>query len=308
MTLKVRFYPKTGGNADYTVQSGSSSGIFTANVSYSRLIVLSAYLPGQLYPYYDLVMFDSKGSEVMTQRYVYQERTGNEKYFLFVNALGGIDTMICQGANTMQPEAKFNIGRFGGQYVPVDDADNVRRWQQNLGQLPWKQRNWVHELLTAKQAAKQYDQESGNYYDIVITGMALGMGDSGQLASGGFTYMRSDAENVIGQEERDTTLHQSVADGSQPFDDLSTTQELTFHSGAGGYVTDTVEIPADRVLVTVSGTSLTVYVKINGVMSITIHPLSDRMPIAVEISEGDSISFVTTSDDGLITMNYYPNS
>ena len=305
MTLKVRFYPKTGDHADYTVQTGSSAGIFTANVSYSRLIALSAYLPGQLHPYYDLVMFDSKGSEIMTQRYIYQERTGNEKYFLFVNALGGIDTLICQGANTMQPEATFNIGRFGGQYVPVDDADNVRRWQQNLGQLPWKQRNWVHELLTAKQAAKQYDPESGNYYDIVITGMDLGMGDSGQLASGGFTYMRSDAENVIGQEERDTTLHQSVADGSQPFDDLTTQVSVAFEDdGHGGYETEAVEINATHVYVTIGGTA-SVYYSINGGTAVEISPAS-RMPVVVEIDPGDEIQFSCQDEAPDVVLNYYP--
>ena len=306
MTLKVRFYPKTGDHADYTVQTGSSAGIFTANVSYSRLIALSAYLPDQLHPYYDLVMIDSKGSEVMTQRYIYQERTGNEKYFLFVNALGGIDTLICQGANTMQPEATFSIGRFGGQYVPVDDADNVRRWQQNLGQLPWKQRNWVHELLTAKQAAKQYDHESGNYYDIVITGMDLGMGDSGQLASGGFTYMRSDAENVIGQEERDTTLHQSVADGSQPFDDLTTQEVLAFEAsqGGSGYETEAVEINATHVYVTIGGTA-SVYYSINGGTAVEITPAS-RMPVVVEIAPGDEIQFSCQDEAPDVVLNYYP--
>ena len=314
LKLKVRFYPKAGGNEDVIVfteddelfADAGGSLAYTVDVSYSRIIKYAQYLVGQLHPYYDIILVDDKGSILARQRYIYQERTGNEKYFLFVNALGGIDTLICQGANTMQPEATFSVGRFGGQYVPVDDADNVRRWQQNLGQLPWKQRNWVHELLTAKQGAKQYDPESGNYYDIVITGMDLGMGDSGQLASGGFTYMRSDAENVIGQEERDTTLHQSVADGSQPFDDLTTVAVLQFDEaqGGSGYETEAVEINATHVYVTIGGTA-SVYYSINGGTAVEIDPAS-RMPVVVEIDPGDEIQFSCQSEAPDVVLNYYP--
>ena len=119
-------------------------------------------------------------------------------------------------------------------------------------------------------------------------------------------FMRSDAENVIGQEERDTTLHQSVADGSQPFDDLTTQQVLAFEEaqGGSGYETEAVEINATHVYVTIGGTA-SVYYSINGGTAVEIDPAS-RMPVAVEIDPGDEIQFSCQNEAPDVVLNYYP--
>ena len=88
--LKVRFYESDGDPLDVTVFNNDTAGCLIVDVSYSRLIALANQLPGDLKGYYDLQLYNNKNELIATQRYVYREATGKEKYFLFVNALGGV--------------------------------------------------------------------------------------------------------------------------------------------------------------------------------------------------------------------------
>lgn len=305
--LDAKFYTKGGGSTRFTFfgNNAHNAGLYTVDVSYRKLIAMTYYFPSQLHGYYDVILCDHNDVVLATQRYIYQERTGKEKYFLFVNALGGVDTLICQGANAMQPESTFNIGRFGNRHVPVDDTLNQRRWRQSIGMLPWRQRNWIHEILNSKKAAKQYDPESGNYYDIVVDATDINMADDSQLVTGSFNYLRAEAENIIGQEERDFTLHQSVADNSEPLDDLTVKTVIEFREvQGGGYETDPVAINATHIYVTVGGTA-TVSVLVNGELEDEIDP-TGRMPAVVEIKPRSEVAFSCQEEIDSVTVNYYP--
>ena len=304
--LKARFYPKSGGKEDVTVFTSPETGCYTINVSYNRLIKMSSYLSGQLLGYYDLILFDSKASEICRQRYIYDERTGKEKYFLFVNALGGIDTLLCQGENSLNPELTLNTGRCDRRHISLDDSDNCRQWTQQTGHMPYRWRDWLYELMTVRQGAWKY--ANGNYIPIVVVSAEIAMGDGDQLAAASFSYMLENMSRAISDTERasERTLHASVAEEAEELDDLTTQTVLEFSpSQGGGYATEAVAIPATHIYVTVEATS-TVYVMVNGSLAEEIDPAS-RMPVVIEIDPGDEVSFDSQDEIDTVTVNYYPD-
>lgn len=306
LTLKALFYPKSGGVESVTVLTETATGCRTVNVGYKRLIHMSQYLPGQLKGYYDIALFDGKGTELCRQRYVYKERTGRESYYCVVNALGGIDTLTCLGENTLQPEMALNTGLLDGGFTAIDDMENHRSWLQLTGQMPWRERDWLYELMDMRQGSWKYD--GTNYIPIVVTGAEIGMGDSKQTASASFTYRLRNATRAISDTERavERTLHASVAGEAEELDDLTAQAVLAFSpSQGGGYATEAVAIPASRVYVTVEATS-TVYVIVNGSVETEIDPAS-RMPVVVEIDPGDEVSFDSQDEIVTVTVNYYPD-
>lgn len=314
--LKARFYPKRGGHSDVVVKQDDDQGCYSVDVSFNRIVRLSNMPPAALLGYYDLILFDGNDDELCRQRYIYSERSGKEKYFLFVNALGGIDTLICEGENVLQPETTYNIGRFGRQFIPLDDTDDLRQWNQNIGMVPWRQRNWIHELLTAKQGALKFNPELGIYQAIVVTSSDISMSDNGQLASGTFGYMLDEAVNVIAENERpDRSLHASVAEQAESLHDETEQVVLAFaDDGNGGYETEDEEITATKLYITDPRTVFevnesAVYYYLNGsdTASGNFTPGVTEMPLVVTKLATDTIRFATQNAavESLV-IDYYP--
>ena len=316
--LDVRFYPKTGGNLDFTVCTKVNAGCYSANVRYSRLIQMANVLSSRLKGYYDLILYDSKGVAVCRQRYIYEERSGREKYFCFVNALGGIDTLICDGENVLEPETTHNIVRFGNLYRALDDTEEQRKWTQNTGMMPNKYRNWVYELLTAKQGAQKYDPAAKDYYEIVVDTSEIAMGDFGQLAEASFGYILNDTVNVIAETERnvDRSLHQSVADEAEELEDLSKEIVAVFKSdGQGGMTTDEIEVVAAKLYVTdpreATEDEDAIYYYINESQEAagSFTPGVDDNPYIITKKEDATIRFATQGKNvATLIINYYPSS
>ena len=314
--LTARFYLKNGTSLDVTVKTDEDEGVYSCNVRYSRLISMADVLPIQLQGYYDLILSNDKDGEVCRQRYIYEERTGREKYFLFVNALGGIDTLICKGENVLAPDITHNIGRFGRQYRALDDTDDMRKWTQHIGQVPNRQRNWIYELLTAKQGAEKYDPETMKYLEIVVDSSEISMSDFGQLAGSPFSYILNETENVVADTERpDRSLHQSVADAADAMEDLSSERTVAFEDdGQGGYETEELTIPATQVFVTdprqlTTAGEAPVYYFLNGseTASGSFTPGVDSNPYVITKNASDTIRFATQNDNlHSLVINYYP--
>lgn len=305
--LIARFYRKNGTSLDVTVRAASNEGVFSANVRYSRLIHMANVLPSSLLGYYDLILVNAKDEEVACQRYIYEERTGREKYFLFVNALGGIDTLICPGENVLQPDITHNIGRFGRQYLALDDTDDMRKWMQQIGMVPTRQRNWIYELLSTKQGAEKYDPETMKYLEIVVDSSDIVMSDFGQLAGSSFSYILNETENIVADTERpDRSLHQSVAEQAEELHDDTTKVFVTFSHG----VTDPVVIPADVLYVLFdwdeSQKVETVYYFVNGSKEGEFTPGEDESPVQINIKEGVSVHFETEGPLEYLELRYYP--
>lgn len=310
--LVVRFYPKNGGSFDTTVKTDTVEGCFSENVCYSRMIRLANRLPSQLKGYYDLILFNDSNNELCRQRYIYSERSGKEHYFLFVNALGGIDTMICDGENVLQPETTHNVGRFDRQYKPLDDTDDPRKWLQQTGMVPYRWRNWIHELLTAKQDAAFYNQENSTLNNIVITESEIGMSDNGQLASASFSYIMSNVDNVMADTERaiERSLHASVAEQAEDLHDETSQVSLAFaDNGNGEFETEEVTLAATKLYVEFEPTTqqTTIYYSIDGKRVGHFDPSEDTSPVIITKSAAESIQFSSKTDVlAAVIVSYYP--
>lgn len=309
--LKVRFYKKAGGYEEATVRTDTAPGCYSVNVSYQRVIQMVNVLPGTLWGYYDLILFTNGGTEICRQRYVLDERTGLEKYFLFINALGGIDTLICPGENVLQPETTHNIGRFDDRYRALDNTDDQRKWTQNIGMVPTKYRDWVYELLTAKQGAQKYDPAAMDYYEIVVDTSTISMSDKGQLASSSFGYIYNKPVDVMRDTERavDRSMHQSVADEAEEMEDMTKTVVLSFSDdGIGGYETDVINIEATKffIMFAKAASSRVVYIYIDGSERGQFNTFVDASPIVVPFGVKQTLQLKTAAaGQEPITIKYY---
>lgn len=306
LSLKARFYPKAGGNIDVSIATTNGAGCYTCNVSYDRLIRQIAALPSSLYGYYDVLLMD--GDDIKAkQRYIYSERTGNEQYYCFVNALGGIDTLICQGENVLQPDITYNIGRFGKSFRQLDDTDTIRAWTQNTGMLPWKWRNWLFEIFAQKDGCWKYADKV--YTEIIISEGNLSVSNNGQLTSNTFGYILTENTSVIGSDERAAyAFRKSVADEAEEYESDMQAIELAFEDGE----TETIPIPAKVILVLATADAVVEATPISYLVDGTVvddFTPSTTEPVQIALPAGDELSFETenVSVTGLI-LNYYPQT
>lgn len=311
-SLVARFYPNNGGNTEVTLQTDSAAGCYTVNVCYSKLIRTISMLPRQLKGYYDIILFDNSSNELARQRYIYQERSGQEHYFVFANALGGIDTLIADGANVLQPELTFNYGRFGNIYTPIDDTENVRLWNQSLV-TPWRERNWLWEILSAKGEAAMYDANAEIYDPIIIADADIKMSDKGQLANASFAYLMSESTPmpvILESEEQSRALSQSAADSAEEFNDLSSSLTLAFEVGEKVNVTEVASIAATKLYVTWDESlkdGIEVFVEVDGNSAGSFVTGTDTQPYIVTKTAGQTVQFLTEDDTiESVTVTYYP--
>lgn len=306
LSLKARFYKKAGGNIDVSIATTNGAGCYTCNVAYQHLIQRVAALPSSLFGYYDVLLMDGTTINAK-QRYIYSERTGNEQYYCFVNALGGIDTLICQGENVLQPDITYNIGRFGKSFRQLDDTDTIRAWTQNTGMLPWKWRNWLFEIFSQKDGCWKYADKV--YTEIIISEGNLSVSNNGQLTSNTFGYILTENTSVIGSDERAAyAFRKSVADEAEEYESDMQAIELAFEDGE----TETIPIPAKVILVLATADAVVEATPISYLVDGTVvddFTPSTTEPVQIALPAGDELSFETenVSVTGLI-LNYYPQT
>jgi hypothetical protein len=184
--------------------------------------------------------------------------------------------------------------------------------------VPNLQRDWIFELLTAKQGAEKYDPVSMKYLEIVVNTSDVSMSDFGQLSSAAFGYILTDPDNVVTDSERpDRSLHKSVAEAAQAFDDLSWTVTAVFlDDGNNGFETEELEIPATKIYVTdprqiISSNEAAVYYYLNESVSASgsFTPGVSANPYVITKQKSDTIRFAT-QDSGLgsLEISYYPGT
>lgn len=295
-----RFYPKEGGMVDMIVKWDEKPGCWSVNVNYARLIPHVARLPHQLKGYYDIILYDGNLNEQCRQRYIYDERTGKEHYYLFANPLGGIDTLIALGENVLQPELEHNIGRFAKLYKPLDDTEDLQKWQQNTGMLKYRWRNWLFGLIANKQGAAKYDPKDETYHNIVVVSSDINISDKGQLANSQFGYIMESTANGIVEEER--YLSQSAADSASELDDLTTEAVVGIVAG----VSEAVKVTSEKVYVSFAASgSQPIHYYIDSVESGSFTPGTDASPVVIKLPYGASIHFETESSIDILTLNWY---
>lgn len=296
-----RFYPKEGGNVDMIVKWDEKPGCWSVNVNYARLIPYVARLPHQLKGFYDIILYDGSMNEQCRQRYLYDERTSKEHYYLFANPLGGIDTLIANGENVLQPELEHNIGRFGKLYKSLDDTEDMQKWQQNTGMLKYRWRNWLYGLIANKQGAAKYDPKDGACHNIVVVSSDINISDKGQLANSTFGYIMESAS--IGNAEEERYLSQSAADDASAFDDLTTEAVVALRDGA----TEAVTVTSEKAFVSFAApaTPALVHYYIDGQHAGCFTAGEDESPVVIDLPFGASIRFETEGDIEALTLNWY---
>ena len=197
--------------------------------------------------------------------------------------------------------------------MALDDTDDHRHWQQQTGQVPHRWRNWLHELLSSKQAACKYDPEADTLNAIVVDESDISMGDGGQLGSATFGYLMTEVDNVMADTERALergTLHQSVADQAEALHDETVQAVLAFEDdGQGGYATEETTLPATKLYVEFEPTTeqATVYYSIDGKLAGDFDPSEDTSPVIITKAASASVKF--TSQDAVldeVAVSYYP--
>jgi hypothetical protein len=214
LQLYARFYPKAGGHTDVALDAPDYTGINTYRFDWATLWQLR---PGVCFDYIDIVAV-LKEEDMMSQRYIYTQTSGHEHYFLWVNALGGIDTICCDGSNTLQPQVTHNVGRRQAQVIQLDDSDDYREWRQQSGWFPWKQREWLWDFVSSKLGHWLYDPEKETYTEIVITSAEMEDADDQQLVQFSFTYRRKSRGNAVGTSSRESSFSRSAADQAEEID------------------------------------------------------------------------------------------
>lgn len=213
--LVARFYPTAGGHDDVALDVPTYPGVNTYRFFWEDLWQLRPV--ASCYRYVDIVATDTK-ADIMSQRYIYAHKSGREHYFLWVNALGGIDTICCDGANTLQPQVTHNVGRRQSIVIQLDDSDDHRQWHQQSGWFPWKQREWLWDFISSKLGHWLYDPEKETYTEIIITSAEMDAADDGQLVQFAFTYRLANRGNAVGTSSRDTAFSQAAADQAEEID------------------------------------------------------------------------------------------
>ena len=307
--IYARLYKKVGGHSDILLKADNTTGCYTINVNYDRIFRLAPLLPENYFGYYDIIMTNSNQHEMASQRYLYKERSGREKYYLLANQQGGIDTIIADGEKVMTPEIGFNFGEFSKQYVPLDDTAILRKWKQSLT-MEWRERNWLFGVIAAKGEAAWYNTQAKKYEKIVIAGADLNLSDANRLASSSFSFIMADAsEIVVAAEEQSRSYSQSAADDTEPLDDDSTQVVLAFDNT--GY-TEVVTLPTTKVYVSViydpslpsSNRDISVYKNdtLVGTYGLTDFPKSFSKAV------GDTMNFYTGRPEiHEVILNYYPS-
>lgn len=306
LSLVGRFYPKSGGNTDVNIVTTNGAGCYTCNVAYNHIIQRVAALPSSLQGYYDVLLMNGDTVKAK-QRYIYSERTGMEQYYCFVNALGGIDTLTCQGENVLLPDITYNIGRFGKNFRQLDDTDTIRTWSQNTGQLPSGWRNWFYEIMAVKAGA--WSHENKAYTEIVLNDSNIAASNHGQLQGYTFGYILTENTSVIGSDERATyAFRQSAADAAEEYESDIQSIELAFTDGE----TEAITVPSNVILVlalaneVIAATPISYY--IDGTLEGSFTP-SVTEPVQLTLPSGDEIHFTTENTSVLgISMNYYPQT
>lgn len=212
--LYARFYPEIGGQEDVLLGPPSYTGTNTYRFDWQTLWQLR---PGNCKKFVDIVAKDSK-EDKMSQRYIYTHKSGREHYFLWANALGGIDTIFCDGANTLQPQVTHNVGRRMTQVIQLDDSDDYRQWQQQSGWFPWMLREWLWDFVSSKLGHWIYDPENDSYTEIIITSAEMEASDDKQLVQFTFTYRRAKRGNAVGASSRAASFSQSAAETAEAID------------------------------------------------------------------------------------------
>lgn len=196
--LRVKFYRKNGTTEVATLLITpymQARKCYTFDVSFKNMMKYSNTWTSVLKPYYDVFVQNGSGKRITNiQRYQVVDASGREQYYLFANALGGIDTITCTGLLTQSLEVGYNIGDLEGGLVQLDDTDDTVNYQQNSGYISSSYKKWVLDFLMTKGLKCHYNPEMGKFNMIVIKEGDSEINNHDGFTSFHFTYRMVDGD------------------------------------------------------------------------------------------------------------------
>lgn len=187
-TVSFSIYTRKGAGPTKAVSGQSvqvqQTGVYTFDVSPAAMSAIAAIEEGAHIAYYDV---ETAGGAKM--QYVLDlPRSEDERWFLWENSLGGIDTMRMFGDESVVLASEDKtIARKDA--TTTYDVESPRTWRQDTGTLSLRERTW---LLDFFRSPNRYVFRGGVLYPIVLT-EAGGEGlTSDSVSNYTFTYRLSD--------------------------------------------------------------------------------------------------------------------
>lgn len=198
--LVVNFYLISGSQEKVTlyVNDSDSPECRTLDVSLKTVMQLSNTSSSQKKTYYDVYVVNSSGVRISNrQRYIYGDFSSREKYYLFANSLGGIDTLTCVGQRSIAPDVTYNIGDLTDVLVQLDDTDDIVKYKQNSGYFSRNDFKWAIDFVMSKGKKYVYDADDDIYTPIVIVDSNLGINDHDGFTTFDFSYRCVEGDEQI---------------------------------------------------------------------------------------------------------------
>lgn len=186
-SIKVKAYFEDGSNGVVTLVSPTEDTCYTLNMQYA---VISGKFNGRHPMYYDVWVENASGTRLSyVQRYRASEKQSeDESWYLFLNSLGGLDSLRAYGAIKDTPEYTHNIANIGDTSEEYR-VDCQRLHVRNTGYLTPEESRWLQDLFVSRQ---KYVYTISGLYKIIFTS-SDGNSDSSNLPdSYSFTYRYAD--------------------------------------------------------------------------------------------------------------------
>lgn len=217
-TLKVKFYLASGSTETVTLYTCSNDFVTrTHNVSFNKVRQFGSAAGKK--NYYDIYVEDGNGTRISNiQRYVVKDDTGREKYYLFANQLGGIDTLICCGQFSSLADAEHNIGRLSTGLVQLDDSEDTLTYTQNSGMMMTANNSWIEDFSMSKKGKYVYDSDKRTLTRIVVIDNDYTFNDRNPLLAFTFSFKKAEGDALyidgeLGMLQQDLNVVSTIPSG-----------------------------------------------------------------------------------------------
>lgn len=182
LSVKVRGYFSDSTNSVATIATLTSGSFTTLNVSLERISGLFPKAPGA----YDIWVQDSTGAvKTYVQRFIYERFPSRFSVFVFVNSLGGIDTLVCKGITTIAGKYTPETAYFGEELME-SHLDNEQTIEQNTGLLETAaEREWIPDFFASEH---RWVEQKGILKPIVLRESKTKFDNRNILVSANFSY------------------------------------------------------------------------------------------------------------------------
>ncbi len=211
--ITVRMYLQGGGHTKKALANVAAGKCITVNTQFAHIWGITA---GERLGYYDVAVEDAHGNTLTyVQRYILTDNLPEDKFFLFENTLGGIDSAVFTGANVLAPTPSYVNMQYDDAFV-AGHNDIERTYTQNTGYKSARELLWLKDFWGAK---VRYVVNDGAIDGIVLNESSISASNKDDLGSFSFTYKLSQ-DNGFQNLPRVTVLAQPL--------EIATPEEVFF--------------------------------------------------------------------------------